>query len=151
MPEEDVGVKAKFKEKEKIYTIKFDLNGGTLKGNTGVLTMTATEGDSVAMPEAPKREGYNFTYWKGSKYNPGDIYIVKGDHTFVAQWEKIEEDDGGDDDIPQDIPNDTPTDGKTPNTGDRSEILTWLALMIASMILLVRWIITDLKKKTIKR
>jgi len=32
------------------------------------------------------RSGYDFRYWKGSNYDPGDRYTVTGDHTFVAQW-----------------------------------------------------------------
>ena len=42
----------------------------------------------ISIHKAPTREGYTFTYWKGSSYQPDDKYTVKGSHTFTAQWEK---------------------------------------------------------------
>ena len=48
-------------------------------------------GDIITILKAPKREGYSFQYWKGSKYNPGDKYEVVGSHTFTAIWEKKQE------------------------------------------------------------
>ena len=50
----------------------------------------AEKGDEITIPEKPIKEGYKFLYWKGSKYQPGDKYTVVGNHTFVAEWEKIE-------------------------------------------------------------
>ncbi|MGF0040116.1 InlB B-repeat-containing protein [Peptoniphilaceae bacterium SGI.131] len=73
----------------KTHKISYDLNGGKLNGKTGIVTIEAKEGETITLPEAPEREGYKFTYWKGSKYNPGDKYVVKGQHTFTAQWEAI--------------------------------------------------------------
>ena len=72
------------------FTISYDLNGGTLDGKTGVITVEAEEGTTITIPGAPTREGYTFTYWKGSKYYPGDKYTVEGDHTFTAEWEQNE-------------------------------------------------------------
>ncbi|MGF0039647.1 type I pullulanase [Peptoniphilaceae bacterium SGI.131] len=122
-------------ENPKKALIKFDLAGGRLKGQEGQLILNYTVGDIIKMPEAPTKEGYKFTYWKGSKYYPGDSYTIVGDHTFVAQWEKLdgktdniteaqdkEKPDGGkvDDIKPNDTkPNDIkPKDDKNPITGD---------------------------------
>lgn len=52
------------------------------------LVWYVNKGDTITLPSAPVREGYTFSYWKGSKYNPGDAYTVVGDHTFTAMWEK---------------------------------------------------------------
>ncbi|SER14198.1 repeat domain (List_Bact_rpt), partial [Lachnospiraceae bacterium NE2001] len=72
-----------------MHTLSFDLNGGTLNGKNGTVTIEAEEGTEITIPDAPTREGYKFTYWKGSEYHPGDKYKVEGDHTFTAQWEEI--------------------------------------------------------------
>ena len=69
-------------------TLTFNLNGGTLDGKTGKLTIKAKVGDTITIPDAPTRKGYTFQYWKGSRYNPGDKYEVVGDHTFTAMWTK---------------------------------------------------------------
>ena len=45
-------------------------------------------GETISVHEAPIREGYTFSYWKGSEYQPGDKYTVTEDHTFTAQWKK---------------------------------------------------------------
>ena len=46
------------------------------------------ENTKVKIHDAPTREGYDFLYWKGSEYQPGDAYTVIEDHKFVAQWQK---------------------------------------------------------------
>ena len=67
--------------------ISFELDGGTLDGET-TFTVEAEIGDIITIPTTiPVKEGYKFTYWKGSEYYPGDSYEVKGDHTLTAQWE----------------------------------------------------------------
>lgn len=73
----------------KTHKISYDLNGGKLNGKTGIVTIEAKEGETITISQAPEREGYKFTYWKGSKYNPGDKYVVKGKYTFTAQWEAV--------------------------------------------------------------
>ncbi len=73
-----------------IRQLTFDLNGGSLNGETGIVVINAKEGESITLPQAPTREGYRFTYWKGSKYMAGDSYLVQGDHGFTAQWEQTE-------------------------------------------------------------
>ena len=67
-------------------TLSFDLAGGTLDGKKGKVKITAKVGDTITLPDAPKRSGYVFTYWKGSSYPAGAEYKVEGDHLFTAQW-----------------------------------------------------------------
>jgi hypothetical protein len=68
-------------------SLTFDLGGGTLDGKTS-LVIIADIGDVIEIPAAPTRDGYEFKYWKGSEYYPGDKYTVEGDHAFTAQWEQ---------------------------------------------------------------
>ena len=71
------------------HTISYDLNGGTMDGSTGIVTVDVVEGTVITLP-APTREGYVFDYWEGSKYYAGDSYTVTEDHTFTAQWKEVE-------------------------------------------------------------
>ena len=71
------------------YTISYDLNGGTMDGKTGIVTVDIEEGTVITLP-TPSREGYAFDYWEGSKYYAGDSYTVTEDHTFTAQWKEVE-------------------------------------------------------------
>ena len=45
----------------------------------------------IKLAAAPTRSGYRFTGWQADQtmYQPGVSYTVKGNATFVAQWEKI--------------------------------------------------------------
>ena len=72
-------------EKQK-RTLTFDLNGGTLDGKTGVLELEYVEGQEIIIPDGPEKSGYKFLYWHGSKYYPGDKYVVEGDHKFTATY-----------------------------------------------------------------
>ncbi|MBS4900789.1 MAG: InlB B-repeat-containing protein, partial [Clostridiales bacterium] len=71
--------------------ITYDANGGKFTDDESIKQELHKENDTITIIEAPMREGYQFLYWKGSKYNPGDSYIVKDNHAFVAQWNKIPE------------------------------------------------------------
>lgn len=97
----DITVQALWKKKpgssitpgREICTITFDFDEGVWTDPaTGdkkdSLVWYVNKGDTITLPSAPVREGYTFSYWKGSKYNPGDAYTVVGDHTFTAMWEK---------------------------------------------------------------
>lgn len=69
-------------------TLTFDLDGGTLNGQTGTFTITANVGDTINLPGAPTKAGYTFKCWIGSEYAAGAAYKVEGDHTFTAKWEQ---------------------------------------------------------------
>ena len=71
--------------------ITYDANGGKFTDGKSIKQESHKENDKITIIEAPVREGYQFLYWKGSKYNPGDEYTVKDSHAFVAQWNKIPE------------------------------------------------------------
>ena len=70
--------------------IIFDANEGAWANGDTRRVHPCAVGSTITIESAPMREGYKFLYWKGSKYNPGDRYLVEGAHTFVAQWEKDE-------------------------------------------------------------
>lgn len=97
MPAMDIEVKAVYKEvplpPAPTATISYDLAGGTLNGQTGIVKVTAKIGDTIKLAEAPTKEGYTFTFWKGSEYKAGASYLVVGDHTFTAQWEEVKKED----------------------------------------------------------
>lgn len=100
----DITVQALWKKKSgssitpgrEMCTITFDFDEGVWTNPaTGEqkdsLVWYVNKGDTIHLPSAPVREGYTFSYWKGSKYHPGDAYTVVGDHTFTAMWEKNQE------------------------------------------------------------
>lgn len=43
-------------------------------------------GSTIRLPDPGEREGYVFSHWEGSSYQPGDEYVVTGPHTFTAVW-----------------------------------------------------------------
>ena len=102
----------------KQFSLVFELNGGSLDGEEGTITRTYDEGTEITLP-APTRKGYSFDYWKGSRYEAGQVYKVSEDHTFEAQWKK---DNGS---------------GSGARTGDETRILNWMALMTLSLLGLI--------------
>lgn len=126
--------------------IIYNPNGGVLRGKTESTIITYTEGETIEIIEAPTREGYEFLYWKGSMYNPGDPYKVENDHLFIAQWKKIEKPVGPvDPDEPDKPGKKTDNSDKSkkksksdehPDTGDQFNILFWL-ILLASMPMLM--------------
>ena len=109
---------------KKTADITYVLNGGEYNGSTADIVETHDIGEEITIHAAPTREGYVFSYWKGSAYQPGDAYTVEGDHTFVAQWVAIEEPDDNDSDKKKD---DTT---KGVKTGDEADLAGWMLLML---------------------
>lgn len=68
------------------YTLTFDPNGGHWDGDSANKTFVVGQGQNFTIIPAPVKEGQRFLYWKGSEYQPGDSYVVEGDHTFTAEW-----------------------------------------------------------------
>ena len=134
----EVEVKAKTNPPVTTSTISYNLNGGTLNGKTGTVTIQAENGTTITLP-APTREGYTFDYWEGSRYNAGDSYTVNGDHTFTAQWKKNSTTPG------------TSDPGKTsPKTGDESNLALWSSLMFLSVAAMIVLLLYARKRKTEK-
>ena len=97
-----------FDEEVRSYAITFDLAGGTLDGQSGTVTWTREYGSTITLPK-PTRDGYAFLYWKGSRYEAGDVYTVEGGHSFTAVWEET----------PSPDPTPTPTTDKPSPAPDR--------------------------------
>lgn len=69
------------------YRITVDPNGGVWPdGSSEPQIHLFDAGDIFTLPAAPSAENRVFDYWKGSRYNPGDKYVVTEDHDFVATW-----------------------------------------------------------------
>ena len=105
-----------------VYHLRFDLAGGTLDGQTGMVEVAANYGDTIVLPK-PTREGYTFSYWKGSRYEAGASYTVRDDHTFTAQWKK-DGGSGGDGDSSGDN-----SGSGGARTGDDNHIVLWLVML----------------------
>lgn len=84
-------IRLQLMEDEETYKITYDLNGGSYNGSTDNIVEEHKPGETISVHEAPVREGYTFSYWKGSEYQPGDKYTVTEDHTFTAVWTADEE------------------------------------------------------------
>lgn len=87
--------------------VTFDGNGGTIYTDSpdgkAIVRKFVRYGEEIVILGAPEREGYKFLYWQdadGNRYNPGENYVVKDNHVFVAQWEE---------DKPQEKPQETPS------------------------------------------
>ena len=121
----DITYEATFTEIPREYSVTFDLGGGTIDGESSY-TMTALYGSTITLP-TPVREGYEFLYWEGSRYDAGASYKVEGEHAFKAVWKKSE-------DGPVSPDNPTPkTPGKTlPATGDSAPIAPVAAMLLLS-------------------
>ena len=109
------------------FTITYDLNGGTLNGQTGKVTVSVKAGTTITLPK-PSRDGYNFSYWKGSKYDAGAQYKVESDHTFQAQWEKKSSGSSGT--SSSSSSSGSSSSKVSPKTGVES---TWMAFMVAGL------------------
>jgi hypothetical protein len=107
--------------------LTFDLNGGELDGETGIVTRSIPLGTVITLPE-PTRNGYEFDYWQGSKYMAGEEYTVSEDHTFKAVWKTAGSGSG--------------RRGASARTGDDSHVILWISAMLLAaaglMVMLLR-------------
>ncbi len=67
----------------------FDAKGGAFTGGETEKILDVQVGQTIEIIAAPTREGFEFQYWKGSRYNPGDEYQVIGAHRFEAVWKPV--------------------------------------------------------------
>ena len=108
-------------------TVTFDLNGGTLDGQTGTVVKKYENGTVITLP-APVRDGYTFDYWAGSRYNAGDKYTVDGDHTFTAVCKTGA---GGGSDSGTGSGSSSGKNGV--KTGDDNALAAWIVLLLAAL------------------
>lgn len=127
---DDITVYAQWKDKE--YTITVDPNGGNWNGDTAIKTQQFKENEEFKLPVAPKKEGYTFLYWKGSQYQPGQVYVVKEDHAFIAEWKKNEV-------TPEKKPDqqNTANTKNSPSTGDNTEVMVYTGLSLLGLMSLL--------------
>lgn len=90
---------------------------------------------------------YTFSGWDAS--DDADLIAngMEGNATFKGEW-KFTPNKQIDDDTPQDNNDKTPQDNndKTPQTGDSSNLLLWLAIMIFSIVSLIGIIVYGKRK-----
>ena len=86
---------------EQLYSVSYDLNGGTGASGVDYSTVSVKQGTDVTVKAAPSKSGYTFEGWSdGNKtYQPGAVLTVMGNVTLTAQWHKNSTggDDGNDD------------------------------------------------------
>lgn len=71
--------------KANTYTVKFDVNGGTV----GTQTKTVTHGDLYGELPTPTRDGYTFAGWYDDNSNPvtkDTVVTTAKDHKLYAHW-----------------------------------------------------------------
>ena len=138
------------------YTIKYDLNGGTLDGQTGVITEQHKEGEVITVKDAPTRAGYKFDYWEGSKLYPGDKYTVTEDHTLKAVWSKNTASGTGSSTTSSGSSSGSRTTSSgtsasktaaSARTGDHAEFRVWYLLMILSAAIMLGLLASGKKRR----
>ncbi len=86
----DRKLKAKWAaEDAKMFTVKFDTDGGS-----SIPEMLVIEGEKVALPDNPTKDGFDFKMWvnaEGKQFNKDEI--IKEDITLKAVWEKKKEEE----------------------------------------------------------
>ncbi len=87
MPANNVSIYGRF---VKLYSVKYDLNGGSANSGTAYDDVTVESGTEITVKDAPYRGGYTFIGWTESDedYLVGDKVNVERDYTFKANWRK---------------------------------------------------------------
>ncbi len=118
---------------DEFSSVTYDLNGGSYNGSTENIVEKQKTGEVINIHDAPEREGYTFSYWKGSEYNPGDTYVMNGNHKLTAVW--VADKDSNAADSSDDASGDENNGGrKSVRTGDDSNLAGWLILMLIAAV-----------------
>lgn len=109
------------------------LNGGKLDGSAKDVVNYYPAGTVITLREAPTKKGYEFTYWKGSKYKANAKYTVTTeDHTFYAQYKKKSTPNGNDEKNGYTERNTR----SSAQTGDGIKLIVFIALLSGVVILM---------------
>ena len=74
--------------------VTFNLDGGSLNGETGTLIKWFFPGQTIKLPDAPVKKGFSFAGWettvKGEKvvFQPGVDFTVTDNQSFIALWKE---------------------------------------------------------------
>lgn len=76
-----------------VYTVSYDLNGGTTSDDSLYADVPVEEGDAVTLPAAPTKDGMVFTGWSdgANTYPAGQKATITAATTFTAQWQSVED------------------------------------------------------------
>ena len=113
-------------------TIIYDLDGGTLDGQTGRVRLEVKKGTVITLP-LPAKNGYTFDYWQGSRYEAGEEYTVVSDHTFTARWKK----NSSPASPARPINNSSGSRTSSPKTGDTNMPWIWMLILAAGCVTLI--------------
>lgn len=76
-----------------VYTVSYDLNGGTTSDDSLYANASVEEGDTVTLPAAPAKDGMVFTGWSddANTYPAGQKATITAATAFTAQWQSVED------------------------------------------------------------
>lgn len=76
-----------------VYTVSYDLNGGTTSDDSLYANAPVEEGDTVTLPAAPAKDGMVFTGWSddANTYPAGQKATITATTVFTAQWQSVED------------------------------------------------------------
>lgn len=80
-------------EQAPVYTVSYDLNGGTTSDDSLYANASVEEGDIVTLPAAPAKDGMVFTGWSdgANTYPAGQKATITAATAFTAQWQSVED------------------------------------------------------------
>lgn len=69
-------------------TVKFDLNGGNVAGDSQIAGQTVTFEETYGELPVPERTGYEFDGWEysGNIIESDTIVVTSGEHVLTARW-----------------------------------------------------------------
>ena len=83
------GWEENYTERASVYSLQYNLNGGTGAEGADYNDAFYHEKESVTLAAAPSCEGYDFVCWKdaaGRTYPAGAEIVLQGDTVLTAQW-----------------------------------------------------------------
>lgn len=80
-------------EQAPVYTVSYDLNGGTTSDDSLYANASVEEGDTVTLPAAPAKDGMVFTGWSddANTYPAVQKATITAATAFTAQWQSVED------------------------------------------------------------